>query len=266
MKKHLSVFELAARGAVYKTLAVSLCSAAAIFALLLPELDRGGALASRLEFSEGLSLTGAAPAALVYCAGIVLLYFLLCRSLAPKRGVNPDATLRRLRVPEREAAYVQALVHALCFAVYMALALAAYLGFAALFLARSGPYENNGQSLLFAAYCALPLHTLLPLASWREGLFAAATCLFCGAGSAAFAFWRRRGRTSGFGVAAGVLLVLTHFFRVGGDAHFVVVFLELGLAAAALIGAFRDTTADEREAASAAALETQEGGGADATA
>lgn len=42
MKRHLSVFELAARGAVYKTLVVSLIAAAAIFALLytLP----GGAL------------------------------------------------------------------------------------------------------------------------------------------------------------------------------------------------------------------------------
>ena len=42
MKRHLSVFELAARGAVYKTLIISLIAAAAIFALLyaLP----GGAL------------------------------------------------------------------------------------------------------------------------------------------------------------------------------------------------------------------------------
>lgn len=39
MKKHLSVFELAARGAVYKTLAVGLAAAAAIFALLLAGLD-----------------------------------------------------------------------------------------------------------------------------------------------------------------------------------------------------------------------------------
>ena len=38
MKKHLSVFELAARGAVYKTLAVGLAAAAAIFALLLAGL------------------------------------------------------------------------------------------------------------------------------------------------------------------------------------------------------------------------------------
>ena len=34
MKKHLSVFELAARGAVYKTLAVGLAAAAAIFVLV----------------------------------------------------------------------------------------------------------------------------------------------------------------------------------------------------------------------------------------
>ena len=34
MKRHLSVFELTARGAVYKTLAVSLIAAAAAFALM----------------------------------------------------------------------------------------------------------------------------------------------------------------------------------------------------------------------------------------
>ena len=44
------------------------------------------------------------------------------------------------------------------------------------------------------------------------------------------------------------------------------VFLELVLVAAGLAGSFRDTIADEREAASAAALEAQEGGGANATA
>ena len=247
MKKHLSVFELAARGAVYKTLAVGLAAAAAIFALLLAGLDDVENLADVLT---GLTL-----------------YFLLARSLAPRRGVNPDATFRRLLIPEREAAYIQVFVHTLCFAVYRALALAAYLGFSAWFVARSGPYANDGMSVFFAAYKSLPLHTLLPLGSLYEGVHAAASCLMCGVGSVALSFWRRRRMVSGVGVAAGFVLVLTHFLRTeGGELHMIFVFLELVLVAAGLAGSFRDTIADEREAASAAALEPQEGGGANATA
>ena len=161
----------------------------------------------------------------------------------------------------------QVFVHTLCFAVYRALALAAYLGFSAWFVARSGPYANDGMSVFFAAYKSLPLHTLLPLGSLYEGVHAAASCLMCGVGSVALSFWRRRRMVSGIGVAAGFVLVLTHFLRTeGGELHMIFVFLELVLVAAGLAGSFRDTIADEREAASAAALETQEGGGANATA
>lgn len=272
MKKHLSVFELAARGAVYKTLAVGLAAAAAIFALLLAGLDDVENLADvltglTLPYEGANGLPSAALAGAAYGAGMVMLYFLLARSLAPRRGVNPDATFRRLLIPEREAAYIQVFVHTLCFAVYRALALAAYLGFSAWFVARSGPYANDGMSVFFAAYKSLPLHTLLPLGSLYEGVHAAASCLMCGVGSVALSFWRRRRMVSGIGVAAGFVLALTHFLRTeGGELHMIFVFLELVLVAAGLAGSFRDTIADEREAASAAALETQEGGGANATA
>ena len=109
MKKHLSVFELAARGAVYKTLAVGLAAAAAIFALLLAGLDDVENLADvltglTLPYEGANGLPSAALAGAAYGAGMVLLYFLLARSLAPRRGVNPDATFRRLLIPEREAA------------------------------------------------------------------------------------------------------------------------------------------------------------------
>ena len=54
MKKHLSVFELAARGAVYKTLAVGLAAAAAIFALLLEGDDLELVIALGLVLILGL--------------------------------------------------------------------------------------------------------------------------------------------------------------------------------------------------------------------
>ena len=55
MKKHLSVFELAARGAVYKTLAVGLAAAAAIFALLLAGLNDVENLADCLLYTSPLT-------------------------------------------------------------------------------------------------------------------------------------------------------------------------------------------------------------------
>ena len=94
MKRHLSVFELAARGAVYKTLLVSLTAAAAIFALLCAGLDGidnlAGVLADDVHPDESANgLPGALIANMVYSAGILLLFILLSRSWAPKKGVNP---------------------------------------------------------------------------------------------------------------------------------------------------------------------------------
>lgn len=272
MKRHLSVFELAARGAVYKTLLVSLTAAAAIFALLCAGLDGidnlAGVLADDVHPDESANgLPGALIANMVYSAGILLLFILLSRSWAPKKGVNPDYTFRRLCVSEREAAYIQAGVHALCFVFYMAAALAAYLGFSAYFFSRPAPYGNDGQTLLFAAYKSLPLHTLLPLADWYEWLFAAATCLVGGVGSVALSFWKRRACTSGIGVCSAFALALTHFLRVSGsELHFVFVFLELALIFGGIFGSLRDNTAEEREAASAEVLEPHKGGGANAPA
>ena len=54
-------------------------------------------------------------------------------------------------------------VHALCFALYMAIVLAAFAAFAALFLSLSGPYDNDGQTLFFAAYTTMPLSATMIL-------------------------------------------------------------------------------------------------------
>lgn len=98
MKRHLSVFELAARGAVYKTLIVSLIAAAAIFALLyalpcgalnLTDLLSGSYFSAE---AENYVVTGGRYASYVFPAGLAVLYVLLSRSGAPKRGVNPDYT------------------------------------------------------------------------------------------------------------------------------------------------------------------------------
>ena len=225
MKRHLSVFELAARGAVYKTLVVSLIAAAAIFALLyaLP----GGALnltdlLSGSYFSaeaENYVVTGGRYASYVFPAGLAVLYVLLSRSGAPKRGVNPDYTWRRLRITERRASLIQSGVHALCFALYMAIVLAACAAFAVLFLSRSGPYDNDGQTLFFAAYTTMPLHAVLPLGEPFEWLAFAATCLGGGVGTTVMAFWLRRGKTSGLGVT--LLITTAGLVRELGISHHV---------------------------------------------
>ena len=273
MKRHLSVFELAARGAVYKTLIISLIAAAAIFALLyaLP----GGALnltdlLSGSYFSaeaENYVVTGGRYASYVFPAGLAVLYVLLSRSGAPTRGVNPDYTWRRLRITERRASLIQSGVHALCFALYMAIVLAACAAFAALFLSRSGPYDNDGQTLFFAAYTTMPLHAVLPLGEPFEWLAFAATCLGGGVGTTAMAFWLRRGKTSGLGVT---LLITTALMQLGWSAssgfRTMLVLLTALLAVIGLVSSFRDTAVAEREAEQAEGMEGSKGGKADASA
>lgn len=273
MKRHLSVFELTARGAVYKTLAVSLIAAAAAFALMYAIPGTAENLSDYFSgqyYSEPAGTTvktGAAWAKYVYTAGMFVLYVLLSRVGAPKKGVNPDYTFRRLRISEREAACIQAGVHALCFAVYTAMLLAAYVGFSAIFLSRSLPYENDGQSLFFAAYTTLPLRRLLPLSEWFQWAALVVTCLSGGVGSVTISFWKRRDRISGVGVAVGIILILSNLFKYNdAGLYMVLIACELLLVSGGLFGSLNDNTADEREVEEAEDSQCEEGGGANASA
>lgn len=273
MKRHLSVFELAARGAVYKTLAVSLWTAAVIFVLLWA-LPAGAQnltdLLSGSYFSAEAGdyvVTGGRYASYVFPAGLAALYVLLSRSGAPKRGVNPDYTWRRLRITERRASLIQSGVHALCFALYMAIALAAFLAFAAIFLPRSGPYDNDGQTLFFAAFTTAPLHAVLPLTEPLEWLAFAATCLGGGIGTTAMAFWLRRGKTSALSVCLGIAIVLTQFqWAYGTGIRNILVFVVPVLTVGGLVSSFKSVSAADYNAESAEDMDMKEGGGADASA
>lgn len=273
MKRHLSVFELAARGAVYKTLAVSLWTAAVIFVLLwalpagalnLTDLLSGSYFSAE---AENYVVTGGRYASYVFAAGLAALYVLLSRSGAPKRGVNPDYTWRRLRITERRASLIQSGVHALCFALYMAIVLAAFLAFAAIFLPRSGPYDNDGQTLFFAAFTTAPLHAVLPLTEPPEWLAFAATCLGGGVGTTAMAFWLRRGKTSALGVCLGIAIVLTQFqWAYGTGIRNILVFVVPVLTVGGLVSSFKSVSAADYNAESAEDMDMKEGGGADASA
>lgn len=275
MKRHLSVFELAARGAVYKTLIVSLWTAAVIFVLLwalpagaqnLTDLLSGSYFSAE---AENYVVTGGRYASYVFAAGLAALYVLLSRSGAPKRGVNPDYTWRRLRITERRASLIQSGVHALCFALYMAIVLAAFLAFAAIFLPRSGPYDNDGQTLFFAAFTTAPLHAVLPLTEPLEWLAFAATCLGGGVGTTAMAFWLRRGKTSALGVCLGIAIVLTQFqWAYGTGIRNILVFVVPVLTVGGLVSSFKSVSAADYNAESAEGTDIRmtEGGGADASA
>lgn len=275
MKRHLSVFELAARGAVYKTLAVSLWTAAVIFVLLwalpagalnLTDLLSGSYFSAE---AENYVVTGGRYASYVFAAGLAALYVLLSRSGAPKRGVNPDYTWRRLRITERRASLIQSGVHALCFALYMAIVLAAFLAFAAIFLPRSGPYDNDGQTLFFAAFTTAPLHAVLPLTEPLEWLAFAATCLGGGVGTTAMAFWLRRGKTSALGVCLGIAIVLTQFqWAYGTGIRNILVFVVPVLTVGGLVSSFKSVSAADYNAESAEGTDIRitEGGEADASA
>ncbi|MFR5781759.1 MAG: hypothetical protein ACLUEK_07950 [Oscillospiraceae bacterium] len=271
MKRHLSVFELAARGAVYKTLVVSLIAAAAIFALLyaLP----GGALnltdlLSGSYFSaeaENYVVTGGRYASYVFpAAGRALRPALPLRRA--QTGVNPDYTWRRLRITERRASLIQSGVHALCFALYMAIVLAACAAFAALFLPRSGPYDNDGQTLFSRptprCRCTPCCRSESPSSGWPlpRPAWAAASAPRPG-------LLAQAGKTSGLGVT---LLITTALMQLGWSAssgfRTMLVLLTALLAVIGLVSSFRDTAVAEREAEQAKGMEGSKGGKADASA
>lgn len=180
MKKHLSVFLLAARAGVYRLILVLVLTAAAEGAFF-----RIGLHSSALELA-----VRAGGMAIVFCAAFLLLTLLLCGSGCAFSS-QPGYTLRRLSVSERSVFLSQAAFHA---AAYLILWCAQVL--LALLLCRgyvaANPEHSSSQSIFLAFYRNAFLHSLLPLE--ETGRWVSNTVLALGLGlcTAAIPFWQRR--------------------------------------------------------------------------
>ena len=203
MKKHLSVFLLSARYALWPALiAGALGAAAAYFAL------------SRAAAASGFSSELFDSAGIVVNAGAVVLGVLLMIPLRERGGVQPGYTLRRLRVSELAAFLWQALAGAMAYFIFL-MCVAAGCLFYGLHLQSQGLGEAGDMSVLVAMIVSPTAHALLPLGDWPVYIRMAAVLYTLGAAAAYSGFVSRRGRLA---VSPFILLALC-WIGQGLEAH-----------------------------------------------
>lgn len=184
MKKHLSVFMLAVRGALWPTVIVSLLGAAASVAVMCFADKAGG-------FDNSVYDAAAVPV----IAGVVVLSILLMRPLRGQGGVQPLYTLQRLRVSELTVFCWQAAVNALALFILQMFQAAACLLYG-LYLQNSGLGAAGNMSVLVNLINSSVAHALLPLGDLPVYVRMALVYLALGAAAAYSSFMGRRGKTA----------------------------------------------------------------------
>ena len=229
MRKHLSVLALAARGTVWRVLAVTLLAAMAAGALLwlVPAQEHVGsvmgadgtetALYQPCAFSALPAKTGATAVCAVGFAAVLAVLSLNGCGYGAKTGL----TVRRLRIGEDSLCLWWSLYNAVCVLFYWAVMAAVCVAVVKLRIDTVqmpyGSYTPGPQTLLLTVYSGSFLHHLLPLrdaAVWLENLL---LTVLCAVSAARFSHAQRRGS---FSIAPFIALALTvgsFFFRMGSS-------------------------------------------------
>ncbi len=185
MKRHLSVFMLYARSAVWRLLA--LLTAMGLAQTLLFLLALRGSADGSLE-----AVLRASRIHYVFGAAFLLLTALVCLP-GCNFGAKPGYTLRRLCVSERAAFLWQSICNVCCYLILWAAELLLALLLCRIYSARRAELIT-GQTLFLAFYRSDFLHSLLPFEDalfWvRNGLLS----LSLGVAAARFPFAQRRGQ------------------------------------------------------------------------
>lgn len=203
MKKYLSVFMLIVRYSFYGVLGIFLgmiLTQAGFFWLF--GMDEG-------DLFQALTST---PFVGMFVPTIILLTGILGGALC-SRGGQLTNLMRRLRISDKTAFWLQAAYNALVFALYFAVQALLFLGLSAWY-AQVHPEAVNHQTLFVTAYQHPLFHMVFPL---ENGLGWVCNCvLIAGLGicTAAYPFRQRRGRRS-FTTFLMVLLVLFYKFLMG---------------------------------------------------
>ncbi len=200
MKKHLSVFMLAARFVFWPTVIVSLLGAAGTFAMFC--IRSGGE--SVYTLTESLYSSLIWP---VYI-GVGVLFILLTLTMRERGGVQPGYTLRRLGVGELTVFTWQTVASALAFFVFMMFQAAVCLAYG-LWLQNRGLGAAGDLSLLVAFVNGTFTHAMLPLGDAL--VYVRMLCVYFTLGTAAAygSFMGRHGKTaiSPFVALAAALLL-----------------------------------------------------------
>ena len=213
MKKHLSVFMLASRFMLWPTVIVSLLGAAATFTVLMYDFQNLAG-AYNAPVSDGDFFDAAAWPVRI---GMLALFILLTRPLRERGGVQPDYTLRRLRVGELAVFFWQGLAAAMSLFVFLAFQAAVCFGLG-LYLQNAGYGSSGNMSLIVALVNSPVAHMLLPLGDWLVYIRLALMLMTLGLSTSYSAFISRMGKTalSPFALIALSLLLLFSDARTQG--------------------------------------------------
>lgn len=196
MKKHMSVFMLAARFALLPALITTLLGAAASLLFL-----------TRAHAASGFSFSMYDAIMWPEYVGIGLLMLALMRPMRESGGVQPGYTLMRLRVSELTAFCWQGVAGALSFFIFLMGQAAVCFGYG-LYLQGLGEGPSGDMSLLVCLVSNEYTHALLPLGDLPVYLRMALVCLALGGAAAWSSYMGRRSKTA---IAPVVLLAAAYF-------------------------------------------------------
>lgn len=240
MRKHLSVFMLAARFALWPTLIVSLAGAAATFYML-----RSGCTPEIANIVDGQLFELAAKPVTV---GALLLCALLMLPLRERGGAQPGYTLRRLSVSEAEVFFLQSAAYALAVFAYVMAQCAVCFGFG-LWLQSNGGGAAGSLSVLAGFVNSSVTHAMLPMGDLA--VYVRMACVYATLGMAAAysAFMGRRGRfaISPFVVMALAAVGLAFRAFTGELGHNIVVLFFCGVICFGFISSVNSREKDEED-------------------
>ncbi len=205
MREYCTVLMLAARGVLWKLLAIAAAVAAAqgaLFALFWraypPEAPYYARLYYGLEYMVQESRL-AVPAA----AGLAALSLALAFHGRERAGSRSRYTLDRLGVNPRHILLLWAGCYALCLLVYWGFQAAAALGLCRVMTA-GGWVADDMQTLSLACWRSPYLHILFPLSDWIQLLSNGVLLLSLALAASSFSFLQRHGQPcfEFFGIAA----------------------------------------------------------------
>lgn len=234
MKKHLSVLMLAARGTIYKILALILVMG--VLEVALFSIALGGTVLSL----EQVTAQSGVPLVLGVC--FVLISALLCLNgceFSSRQGY----TLRRLSVSERSVFFWQSVYNTMCFLLLWGAQLGITLALCGLYMSRVDPPMSSGQTVFLAFYRSDFLHSLLPLEEWSLYARNIAFAIALGASSSALGIRQRYGHVRK-DVSAVLLIALALIFfpsELGsGWSNMLLLCVALAVTYVTAIGAWRE--------------------------
>ena len=221
MRKYLSVFGLAARGSLWKGLAVTVLAAAlaGLLLFLLPQQEMNPYYAGPGEKSEEvLSSYIFMEAAQDSCASIPLMvgFAALCAVLAGTgwgKGAKTGYTVARLRVKKNTACLLWTAYDFMALLLYWAVSAGVLLFAMVLRMKNVSPGgELDPLTLILTCYSTPLLHHLLPVGNvyaWGGNILG---ILACAVGCADVAEKKWRGQMGGIPLAIAVALTVCGFF------------------------------------------------------